>query len=340
MADSELRALRVRLAVPLGGLVLAMSLGVAGYSYLWRGQDATLLDAVYMTFITITTIGFFEVHPLAPQGRVLTMLVGAIGIGSLFYLFGVVMDYLVSMPRQRARRERKMESKVAGLSEHFIIAGLGRVGQMAAEELAHSQERFVVVDPSEHAFDLCAERGWLGIKGDASVDETLERCGVRRAKGLIVTTANDATNLFVILSARMLAPKLFIVSRALDEASVAKLVRAGADRAESPYAIGGKRLANLMLNPHVVDFFETALRKGSRSLNISDIVVTTGTTAVGRSLETLRIPQLTGATILAVLRSGTVVPTRGDLCLEAGDHIFALGTADQLEQLERILVQA
>jgi voltage-gated potassium channel len=215
---------------------------------------------------------------------------------------------------------------------------MGRVGRQAALELHEGGSAFVVVDPSEAAVRYATERGYLALLGDASEDEVLQRAGILRARGLIVTTANDATNMYVVLSARVLKPDLYIVARAADEAGVTKLGRAGANRAVSPYAIGGHRLAHLMLSPAVVDFFETALRRGDDTLNIEDLAVSADSPGLGKTLEDLDIRGMTGATVLAVLRDGNplVSPPR-DLALAAGDRLLALGTGDQLRRLEKLI---
>src|SRR5262249_36153412 len=158
---------------------------------------------------------------------------------------------------------------------------------------------FIIVDPGPAAARYADERQFLLLPGDATDDGVLERAGVRRATGLIVTTANDATNMYIVLSARVLNPEPYIVSRAVDDASVTKLARAGANRAISPYAIGGHRLAHLILKPTVVDFFETALRSGTAALNIEDLAVPVDSPTIGRSLDALNIRRVTGATILA-----------------------------------------
>jgi voltage-gated potassium channel len=219
-----------------------------------------------------------------------------------------------------------------------ILAGLGRVGRQAAQELQDAARPFVVVDPGDEALRQAEQRGYLALQGDATDDAVLERAGVRRAAGLIVTTSDDSTNMYIVLSARVLNPRLSIVSRAVDEASVAKLIRAGANRAISPYAIGGHRLAHLILNPAVVDFFETALCRGTEALNIEDLAVPADSPAAGQTLEALDIRRATGVTILAVLREGNpLVAPPGDFLLRAGDHLLALGTGDQLERLERLI---
>jgi voltage-gated potassium channel len=248
------------------------------------------------------------------------------------------MEYLVTSRLTDPTGRRRMEKRVAQLSGHVIVAGLGRVGRQAAQELAGAGAPFVVVDPAEAAMRHCDERRWLGIRGDATEDEVLERAGIGRARGLIATTANDATNMYIVLSARVLNAGLSIVSRAVDESSMAKLTRAGADRAISPYAIGGHRLAHLILSPNVVDFFETALRKGSEALNIEDIVIARGSPGAGHSLDGLDVRRATGATVLVILRGdGTSVSPAGDTMLEPGDRLLALGTAEQLRRLEALL---
>lgn len=335
----ELRSLRIRLLIPLTAIGVAGLGGTVGFYVLWRDEGGTWLDALYMTFNTLATVGFKEVRPLDAAGRWLTMAVGATGIGGLFFLFSVLMDYLVAQRFSDVRGRRRMQKRIDALSGHYVVAGLGRVGRQAVEELREAKASLVVVDPTEAAQELARERDYLHLQGDATEDEVLERAGIRRAKGLIVTTNSDATNLYVVLSARILNPGLFIVARADDESSVPKLMRAGADRAMSPYAIGGRRLAHLMLSPGAVEFFETAMRRGNQSLNIGEIVLVSGSPMVGRLLVELKLSQETGATLLAVLRDGTAIAApKPDLVLATGDRLLALGTDEQLESLEKLLL--
>lgn len=336
MDGRDVRSLRARLFLPLILVLAVVVVGTLGYYWLWS-PGGTWLDALFMTVTTITTIGYGEVRPLTDAGRIFTMALAFIGIGSLFYTLGAMMEYLVSARMADPRGWRKMERRIEGLRGHVIVAGLGRVGRQAAQELAAARRAFVVVDPGEAAVRHADDRGYLLLQGDATEDGVLERAGVRRATGLIVTTSHDATNMYIVLSARVLNPDLYIVSRAVDEASVTKLTRAGANRAISPYAIGGHRLAHLILSPAVVDFFETALRKGSEALNIEDIAVPTGSPVAGKTLEALDIRRATGATVLAILRDGTpLVGPPADLVLAPGDHLLALGTGEQLGRLERL----
>ena len=341
MDQAESRAWRVRFTVPVVLVLITHVVGTLGFWFTWGTERASWFDALFMTFTTVTTIGYGEVHPLSTAGRVVAMGVATTGMASLFYLFTTTMEFMVNAQLRGRFGKRKMQSRVDKLSGHFIVAGLGRVGRQAAAELGEAKVAFVALDADSNAVNQALERGDLGLFGDAADDDTLKRAGIERAKGLIVTTASDATNLFVIMTARLLNPKLFIVSRAGDEASVAKLLRAGADRAMSPYAVGGRRLAHMMLTPRVVDFFETALKAGDHSLNIGDILVTEIMMAAGKSLAQLRAGQDAGATVLAVLRAGEVnASPRGDFTLAAGDRLLALGTSEQLERLEALMSTA
>ena len=331
-------SLRARLVLPLSLVIGVVVVGTLGYRWLWRGIGGTWLDALFMTFTTMTTIGYGEVRPLDSTGRIFTMVIATAGIAGFFYAFSVVLDHLVATGTADTRGRRRMERRIAELTGHVIVAGLGRVGRQAALELAEAGTPFLTVDPGPAAARFAEERGYLALTGDATEDAVLERAGVRRARGLIATTANDGTNMYIVLSARVLNPDLRIVARAADEASVTKLLRAGADQAISPYAIGGHRLAHLILNPAVVDFFETALKRDRQSLAIEDVALPPTSLAVGRTLEALALRQTTGVSVLAVLRDGAPLANPPpDLTLQAGDRLLALGTREQLARLENAI---
>ncbi len=330
--------MRARLALPVGLLVATHLVGILGYHWLWRDRGGTWMDALFMTFTTVATIGYGEVKPLDDVGRIFTILIAVTGIGSLFYTFSVGLDHLTSDSIRLSRRKRRMQERIDKLERHFVVAGYGRVGREAAHELRQARVPVVVVDPGPAAGRIAAEAGFLVLEGDAAEDTVLERAGVRRARGLVVTTANDATNLYVILSARLLNPNLFIASRAVDETSAPKLLRAGANRAISPYAIGGRRLAHLMLSPRVVDFFETALQRGKQALRIADLQISASATQ--RTLGVLMGGAAAGVTVLAVLRGDQVVRSPDPaFSLGPDDHLLVLGTDEQIEALESAMSQ-
>lgn len=332
------RELRVRLSLPIALVCLITAIGTAGYTWLGYKQGATVLDALFMTVITITTIGYGEVIRLDSVGRIFTMFIAVTGIGSLFYSLTVVMEYLVSSRLTDPLGEKKMQRDVDKLEGHILIAGLGRVGKQAAAELYEAKIPFVIVDPSMEAVHYALQHNYKVISGDAADDPTLERAGIKRANGLIVTTSDDASNLYIVLSARVLKSDLFIVSRAVDDSSIPKLIRAGANRAISPYAIGGRRLAHLILSPSVVDFFDTVIKRGEETLNLEGIKVPPGATAVGETLASLDIRTRTGASVLVIMRGSRVIPNpTPDTKLRVGDQLLALGTSAQLESVENLV---
>ncbi len=330
--------LQIRLLLP-ASLVLAVTvIGTLGYVWLGREQGATWLDALFMTVTTITTIGYGEIVHLDSAGRIFTMFIAIFGIGSLFYSLTVVMDYLVSSRMVDPLGEKKMQREIDKLKAHIIIAGLGRVGKQAAAELHESKIPVAVIDPRPEAQHYAHQHGYLHILGDASDDEMLLKAGIERAKGLVVTTGDDANNLYIVLSARVLKADLYIVSRAVDDSSIPKLVRAGANRAISPYAIGGRRLAHLILSPEVVDFFDTVIRRDEESLNLEGIKVAPESRVVGQSLSSLEVEEKTGASILVILRDKNVLPNPDpETVLCAGDQLLALGTVEELDALEAMI---
>lgn len=330
--------LRDRLIMPLSMVATVTLIGTIGYYFLGREQQATLLDALFMTLITITTIGYGEVIRLDELGRIFTIIIAITGIGSLFYSLTVTMDYLVMIRISDPLGTKKMQRQIDVLENHVIIAGLGRVGRQAAREMSDAAMPFVIIDNRVEAQALAAQQGYLMVLGDASDDHVLQQAGITRARGLIVTSGDDATNVYIVLSARVLNPKLLIISRAVEEASVPKLTRAGADRAISPHAIGGRRLAHLILSPTVIDFFDTVISKGEESLNLEGIGVNAGSPVVGQCLSDLSLRERSGASVLVVLRGHQVLPNpEGCLVVEAGDRLLALGTSSQLKELEKML---
>jgi len=337
--DPDFRSLKSRLALPVGLLVGTYVLGVLGYHWLWRGIGGTWMDSLFMTFITVATIGYGEVKPLNDAARLFTMLIAATGIGSVGYILSVGLDYLTSDSTRMGRRMHRMQERIDKLKQHFVVAGYGRVGSEAALELHRAGVPVVVVDSTAGA-RLAEGAGLLVLEGDASEDAMLERAGIRRAKGLVVATGSDATNLYIILSARLLNTHLFIASRAVDEASIPKLTRAGANRAVNPYAIGGRRLAHLMVAPQLVDFFETNFERGKQTLKIAGIKYLG---APARALGTV-VPAGSEITVLAVLRGEQVVISSDpsfdpSFVLNPDDRLLVLGSDAQIAALERTMSQ-
>ncbi|MFP4529157.1 MAG: potassium channel family protein [Candidatus Kapaibacterium sp.] len=319
-------------------LLLVIIIGTMGYNIIWEDTESTVIDELYMTLITITTIGFEEVYPLDSIGRIFTIFVGIFGIGSLFYILSVLMENLVIIQLANLRGKKKMMKKIDKLENHILLIGYGRVGRIAAKELKEHGEKFVIIDWDfgDNMSELVGE-DILALEGDGTEDNILLQAGIERARGVIVTTARPSTTVFVVLSAKVLNPNLFIVARSDEESAIEKLQRAGADRIVNPYSIGGQRLARVMVNPNMFDFIESSLGPGENALNLEKIMVPASSRLIGKSLKELDIRSASGATILAVIRDGTpTINPQDDFRIEERDQLIALGNNEQLKRLEEL----
>jgi voltage-gated potassium channel len=314
-----------------------MVIGVVGY-IVFEGWSFT--DAVYMTVITLTTVGYREVRPLDTTGQLWTMVLLITGVGTLFYAAVSSVELVVEGAIRGYFGRRRMQAAVGKLDGHYILCGYGRVGRQVAREFARDGVPFVVVDQEPGIIEECLVEGYLALLGEASDDTVLEEAGVRRARGLVAAVDSDADNVFVVLSARKLNPKLNIVARASSDESAAKLEIAGADRTLSPYAVGGRRLASLATQPLVVDFLDIVTR-GEKGLEfrLEEFGVPEDSFIAGQTIGELRIGERTGAMILATRNSeGTfdTSPSASDR-IRAGDTLIVLGTREQISRLERLM---
>jgi len=321
-------------------LVVLLS-GVIGYSILWKDLNVSLVDSFYMTVITITTVGYLEVHPLNETGRILTMFIAVAGIGTMFYLFSVIMENLFIIQLVNYRGKKKMLKKLENLKNHIIVVGYGRVGKLATRVLENNNEEFVVIDEDfKESIEMSESGKFLKVKGNAAEDEVLHGAGITKAKGIIVATPDSATSVFVVLSTKVLNPNLFIVARAEDESVAEKLRKAGADRTVNPYSIGGQRLASLMINQNVVDFLETGFGVGENNLNIESIDLPDSCGINDRTLKELQLRQKTGVSIMAVIRTGEPnLNPDGNFTIRKNDQLVLLGTKNQLKNIEKMVLE-
>jgi voltage-gated potassium channel len=310
--------------------------GTLGYYFI--EEDYSLFDALYMTVITLTTVGYGEVHPLSLRGRAFTIFLLLGGVFTLFYVATEMIRGIISGEVQGHLGRRRMERSLAKLENHLIICGYGRMGKLVCREFSRQGLAFVVIDRREEVlrdFDLA---NGIALNGDATSDEVLRRAGVERARALVTTTASDADNLYVTMSARLLNERLFIVARAEGEPAEQKLLRAGANRVVAPYAIGGFRVAQAVLRPTVLDFIELATRTEHLDLQIEETRVAPGSRLAGVTLRDSTMRQELGIIVVAIKKeAGHVIynPT-GDAVMEAGDTLIALGRRPQLDQLEAL----
>ena len=322
-----------RLVFTLGVLVLLVIAGTAGYHLI---EGWPLFDALYMTIITITTVGFMEVHPLSGAGKVFTMLLSMGGVFTAFYAATAIIGSVVSGEVRRVLGRQRMEHKLAELRNHMVVCGYGRMGRLVCDEFSALGLPFVVVERDAGLLEGFHQPHGIPLHGDATSDEVLKRAGVDRARGLVTVAASDADNLYITMSARFLNDKLFIVARAEEEGAEKKLVRAGASRAVSPYAIGGQRVALAVLRPHVMDFIELATRSEHLELQIEETEVHAGSVLSGRTLRDSPVRSELGIIIVAVKKPDgkMVFNPAPELVIEPRDLLITLGHRQQLDRLE------
>lgn len=313
--------------------------GVAGYIAL---EGWSFLDSLYMTVITLTAVGYSEVHPLSDAGRNFTMVLLAGGITGMGLWFALLTSVIVELDLRDFFRRRRMTKEIEKMSGHVIVCGGGRTGRQVVEELRASKQPYVVIehDPTAvEALRAIAPDARV-VQADATVDHHLVEAGIARADGLITCLDSDTSNLFVCLSARDLQPGLRIVARARDEETVSKLFRAGANHVVSPTVSGAIHMASAMLRPSVVSFLDVATRAEDLALRMEQTDIAEGSSLVGKTLAEAAIPRATGLIVVALRKAGA---PRGefafnpvaDTILEAGDQVIVLGRPEQIENLRK-----
>jgi voltage-gated potassium channel len=315
-------------------LILALLvLGTVGYVLIERW---TIWDAFYMTVITITTVGYGEVHPLSFSGQAFTVVLLLTGVGTFFYAFTLFMS-LLSEGKWTERRERKRLARMLDeLTEHFIICGYGRMGEIIAREFARHAVPFVIIERNPERMHLAMEHGFVAVEADASNEEVLRRVQIGRARGLVAAVSTDAENVYAVLSARLLKPDLFIVGRAETEDARTKLKRAGADRVISPYHLGGVQLAQTALRPAVVDFVQLATSSDNMDLNLEQVHISDRSTLSGVSLLDAGVRQRFGVVVVGIRHADGRMDfnPEPETTMRAGDDLVVLGRAANLKELE------
>ena len=324
-----LRHLRL-IGIALACVVLA---GTAGFHFIFGWQ---WLDAFYMVVTTLTTIGYQEIHPLSSGGRVFNLALIFFGVALVFLSIGALTQALLEFELRSFFGRRKMERDIGRLTDHYIICGAGRVGRSAARELARRPVPFVIIEQNEAKTERYGD-DWLTLVGDATQEQTLRQAQIDRARGLVAATTTDATNLYIVLTARGLNPRLKIIARASEEDAEKHLLTAGADSVVSPYSFAGHRIAQSFLRPHVVSFLDTATTHLGMDLEIGEICVGQDSAFAGKTIEGSRIRQDRGVIILAIKReSGMRFNPSPDDRIEPGDYLIAMGEPSQLRQLEQM----
>lgn len=328
-SDGFWTTLAYRFRIPMALVGLAIAGGTLGY-HLIEGWG--YFDALYMTVTTLTTVGFREVRPLGTGGRAFTIALVLFGVFTLFASVGIIAHVAATGELGQPLRRRRMQRRIDGLRDHYVLCAFGRVGRAAAEEFRLQGERYVIVEQQERLARLMEEDGAPYLIADPTEEAVLLRAGIVRAKGLVCAVDSDAVNVYITLTARSLNPKLSIVARASAFESVDQLQRAGADRVVSPYVLSGQRMASLALQPSVVEFFDMVTV--APDLRLEEIVVRPGSPLDGQTVGGVCATR-DQMTILAVKKTGAelVASPDNDLGLGAGDLVVALGPVRTLGEL-------
>lgn len=329
--DVQRRAVR-RLTFAISSLSLLLVIGTTGYIVI---EGMNFIDALYMVVITISTVGFGEIDPLTPAGRIFTIGLIGTGAGLVAFILSGAAESILSGEWQEYLEYQRRRHMVEHLSGHTIICGYGRIGRHVAAELHAQQLPFVVLDIDPTRVERVRHRGHLAVQGNAANENDLRMAGIDRAGSLVATANTDAENVFIVLTARSMRPDMVIVARANFDESEDKLLRAGASRVILPYRICGRRMAALIARPGVADFLDEVMHASSLELLIDQVPLETGSVLAGQTLGEANLRSRLGITVLALGRPGEQVdvsPGAQSLLLPGG-MLIALGTRDQLQAL-------
>jgi voltage-gated potassium channel len=316
-------------------LMALLVLGSLGFVWL---EGWNYFDAFYMTVATLTTLGGGEVQPLSKLGRIYTMALLLAGMGVLLYIVTSLARVVVEGEIRAVLGRRKLVKKIKGLKDHYIICGFGRIGEIIARQLKERGISVVIIENKPENLSRLEESGYYVVAGDATREEVLQEAGIERARGLVAVVSTDADNVYIVLTARSLNPGLDIVARAEESGAEKKLLRAGADRVESPYEMGGRKMAHAILRPTVTTFMELAMTEGVE-WSMEEVRVGEGSALAGVALKDSGIRQKLDLILVALKRAdGEMLfnPTLETPIL-AGDTLIALGLRHNLEALEKMV---
>ncbi len=328
----SIRKIKLAFALLTGTILF----GVMGYHFI---EGMTFFESLYMTVITISTVGFMEVRPLSTPGRVLTMVIISTGIVIGAYTLGTLLRMLIEGEIRKTFGRRKVERMISSMKDHFIICGYGRIGSLICRELLAQKIDFVVIERDPDMVEELERERILFLPTDATNDDSLLEAGIMRARGIVTAVKSDADNVFITLTAKGIRPDIFIVARSSDEGNESKLLRAGATRVVSPYLIGGKRMAQILIRPTVVDFIDIAVMESSLGLMMEEARVKQGSPLVGKNLIESNLRRDYGVIIVLIKKMNgelifNPVPTE---ILEKDDVIVVLGKTDDMKRLRKTI---
>lgn len=310
--------------------------GTAGYIVL---LNVSILDAFYMTVITIATVGFREVAELSEAAKIFTVFIIFAGLGFVGYALTSLVAFLTEGQLQTAWRRRRMDNRIRALHKHYIVCGAGETAQNVMAQLAAGKVPFVVVDLREEKIHEFHNRGILAIHGDPTHESALEQANIHQAEGLICALSSDTENVFTILTARYLNPNLYIISRAIEPHAHEKLRMAGADRTISPNEIGGRRMAAMVLRPSIFSFLDVVTYAGDEVFNLEEVLLGEASELSGKTLREARIPERTGLIVMAIKKSGSrtmVFNPQASENITVGDSLIVLGNPENVDKLKTL----
>ncbi len=324
---------RLQLAVIL--LVFILVAGTIGYRVIERW---TVLDSIYMTVITLASVGFMEVHELSNAGRIFTIVLILVGLGTLLYVISTVTAFVVEGELRNILRRRRMEKKIKALRNHYIVCGFSRTGKQIVGELEKSGKGFVVVERDPERLEMPGEeKEILSLVGDATSEQVLMDAGLEAARGLVTCLSSDQDNLFVVLTARRLNPDLRIVSLAVEENAEGKLRSVGADGVVSSHKIGGMRLASELIRPTVVSFLDVMLRRADAAYRVEEAAIGPDSSWIGRTLEDVAVSKHADVVVVG-LKQGreTMFNPKGNVTIGANDTLIMIGAVGEVERIRKM----
>ncbi len=317
-------------------VVTILSIGTIGYMLL---SQYTFVDALYMTVITVTTVGFGELRPFSPEEKVFTIFLILTSITVFGYAVSAFSEYLVSGRLFEHFKQRKVEKQIANLKGHTIVCGYGRNGRQAILKLKNYNKKFVVVEEKKERTEAVDAQGILNITGDATIDETLLRAGIKNASNLITALPSDANNLFVVLTASQLNQKCKVISRASNESSYSKLKIAGASNVIMPDKLGGDHMASLVVTPDVIEFVDRLTIEGETTANLEEIAVDDlPKMYINKTILDLDLRKETGCTVIGFVKPNQeyIINPEADCILIEGSRLIVLGRPEQIIKLRQL----
>lgn len=317
-------------------LIAILAIGTTGFQLI---EGWSFMDALYMTVITAATVGYQEVRPLGEAGRAFNILLILFGLGTTTYVAATIVQFVVEGRIRAIMGRRRLDRKINRMNQHYIVCGYGRIGRILCQTLRQRPVDLVAVEKAPELVAAMEQDGVLYIQGDATSEEVLLRAGIERAKGLVAVLATDTDNVFLVLTARQLAPKLTIIARSSREESRKKLIAAGADLVESPYEMGAYRLAQRIMRPAVTSFLEFAFSGTRKDIQLEELVVGSGSELAGMSLKDSGIRQKYDLIVIAIKTAAGAMLFNPSFesVIAAGDTVIAVGEVDNLDQLEKVL---